>query len=85
MLNKTLYWALLVVLLLASGFTVSVGYTNYMWSSQVEASLATKETTIPEPIRTPLGWLKSLGSIGITVSGSVAAIIAFMLLNSKMK
>ena len=84
-MTRLFYWTLLGLLLLASGFTISVGYTNYMWSSQVEASLATKEQTIPEPIRTPLSWLKSLGSIGITVSGSVAAIIAFVLLTSRTK
>ncbi len=84
-MNRALYWGLLVLILLASGFTISVGYTNYMWSSQVEASLATKEQTIPEPIRTPLSWIKSLGSIGISVSGSVAAIIAFVLITSKTK
>jgi hypothetical protein len=84
-MTRTFYFVLLVLLLLASGFTVSVGYTNYMWSTQVEANLATKEQSIPEPIRTPLSWLKGLGSIGISVSGSVAAIIAFVLLTSKNK
>jgi hypothetical protein len=84
-MNRALYWGLLILVILASGFTVSVGYSNYMWSTQVETSLVTKEQSIPEPIRTPLSWLKSLGSIGISVSGSVAAIIAFMLLTSKTK
>jgi hypothetical protein len=84
-MTRTLYWVALVLLLLASGFTISVGYTNYMWSTQLETSLTTKDQNISEPIRTPLSWLKSLGSIGISVSGSVAAIIVFMLLTSKTK
>lgn len=84
-MTRAFYWGLLILLILASGFTISVGYSNYMWSTQVETSLATKEQSIPEPIRTPLSWLKSLGSIGISVSGSVAAIIAFVLLTSRAK
>jgi hypothetical protein len=79
-MNRTLYWGLLALLLLASGFSVSVGYVNYAWSTKIEANLATKEQTIPEPIRTPLSWLKSLGSIGVSVSGSVAVLIAIYLM-----